>query len=108
MEHGHVTITVTCFMYKVNNVCPCYISDIFNPNNGGYNLRNSDDFSIPRINTTTYGKHSIGYIGPVIWSKLSRHNKNSESIDSFKRQVRKMDIQNLLSEEYKNCHLCNA
>ena len=34
-------------MYKVkNNVCPTYISDIFNLNNGGYNLRNSDDFSI--------------------------------------------------------------
>ena len=93
MEHGHVTIIVTCFMYKVNNVFPCYISDIFNPNNGGYNLRNSDDFTI---------------YYPVIWSKLSRHNKNSESIDSFKRQVRKMDIQNLLSEEYKNRHLCNA
>ena len=56
----------------------------------------------------TYEKHSIRYIGPVTWSKLSRHIKNSELIDSFKRQVRKVDIQNLLSEECKNCHLCNA
>ena len=28
---------------------------------------------MPRINTTTYGKHGIRYIGPVIWSNLSIH-----------------------------------
>ena len=28
---------------------------------------------MPRINTTTYGKHGIRYIGPVIWSNLSMH-----------------------------------
>ena len=32
---------------------------IFNLSNRSYNLRNSDNFLIPRINTTTYGKHSI-------------------------------------------------
>ena len=72
---------IAIIMYRVkNNVCPSYISDICNVINGGYNLRNSYDFSIHRINTTTYGKHSIRYIGPVIWSKLSRQIKNSEPI----------------------------
>ena len=28
---------------------------------------------IPRINTTTCGKHGIINIGPVIWSKFSIH-----------------------------------
>ena len=28
---------------------------------------------MPRINTNTYGKHSIRYIGPAIWSNLSIH-----------------------------------
>ena len=38
-------------MYKVNyNLCPSYISDIFNLSNRSYNLRNSDNFMIPRIN----------------------------------------------------------
>ena len=52
-------------MYKVKyNLCPSCISDIFNISNRSYNLRNSGNF------TTTYGKHSIRYNGPVIWSKL--------------------------------------
>ena len=39
-------------MYKVRyNLCPSYISDIFNLSNGSYNLRNSDNFMIPRIST---------------------------------------------------------
>ena len=36
-----------------------------------YGLRNSGDFLIPRYNTTTYWRHSLRYVGPVIWSKLS-------------------------------------
>ena len=38
------------------------ISDIFDLSNRIYNLRNSDNFPIPRISTTTYGKDSIRYI----------------------------------------------
>ena len=54
-------------MNKVKyNLCPSYISDIFNISDRSYNLRNSGNFTIPKINTTTYGKHSIRYNGPVI------------------------------------------
>ena len=53
-------------MYKVKyNLCPSYIADIFNLSNRSFNLRNSGNFMIPRINTTTYGEHCISYIGPV-------------------------------------------
>ena len=64
---------------------------------------------IPRISTTHhYGKHSIRYIGPVIWSKLSKHIKSSVMLASFKNQVRKVDIESLLRTDKvcKNCHLC--
>ena len=45
------------------------------------NLREAD-FSIPRYETVTYGKHSIRYLGPRPWTKLpmqeyqGRHNPN--------------------------------
>ena len=46
---------IAIIMYKVkNNLCPSYIRDISQNNNCKYNLRNSDVFTIPRINTTTY------------------------------------------------------
>jgi len=99
---------IAIIMYQVkNNLCPKYISDLFNSNNTGYNLRNSEDFVIPRTNTTTYGKHSIRYMGPVIWSKLPKAIKESKSINMFKRQIRKVDIQELLNEKCLNCPLCN-
>ena len=64
---------VITVMYKVkNNQCPKYISDLFNMNTSGYALRNVD-FSIPRFNTVKFGRHSIRYPGPVLWSKLSRY-----------------------------------
>ena len=51
-----------------------------------YGLRNSGDFFIPRYNTTTYRRHSLRYVGPVIWSKLSKKVKNAESIYGFKKE----------------------
>ena len=49
---------------------------------------------IPRINTTTCGKHSIRYIGPVICSKLCIHIKSFLALASFKNKVRKVDAEN--------------
>ena len=60
-----------------------------------YSLTDSDNFLIPRINTSIYGKHSIRYIGPVIWCKLSVLIKSSATLASFKNQVRKVVIENL-------------
>ena len=64
---------IAIIMYQVkNNLSLKYIANLLNSNNTGFNLRNSDDLNIPRVNTTTYGKHSIRFIGPVIWSKLPK------------------------------------
>ena len=56
------------------------------------------------------GKHSIRYIGPVIWFKLSGiHIKSSVTLASLKNQMRKVDIENLLrTDSCKKCHLCNS
>ena len=62
---------VAHLMYKVkHHLCPKYISDLFSLNSSGYALRNAD-FIVPRFNTVNFGKHSIRYLGPVLWSKLS-------------------------------------
>ena len=65
-------------MFKVKNgLTPKYISDLFQVNNENrrYNLRNSD-FRLPRYNTVTYGKHSIGFLGPSLWAKLTNKEGN--------------------------------
>ena len=86
-------------MYKAKyNMCPPHVKDIFKLDNLSYGLRNSGDFFIPRHNTTTYGRHSLRYVGPVIWSKLSKDVKNAESIYSFKKKIRKVDLEQVITE----------
>ena len=68
---------IAIIMYKARyNICPPYIKDLFILDKSRYGLRNSGDFFIPRYKTTTYGKDSLRYMGPVIWSKLSKDIKN--------------------------------
>ena len=90
-------------MYKAKyNICPPHIKDIFKLDKPCYGIRNSGDFFIPRYNTTTYGRH----VGPVIWSKLSKDVKNAESIYSFKKKIRKVDLEKVIAEGCKNCFIC--
>ena len=88
---GDYRIVVT-LMYKVkNHQCPKYISDLSNMNTSGYALRNVD-FSIPRFNTVNFGRHSIRYLGPVLWSKLSPEVRQSETLHSFKNRIRRIHL----------------
>ena len=63
---------------------PSYISDLFSYDMSRYNLGNIDDFSLPRCNTVTYGRHSLRYMGPYIWSKLHKSIKMADSLTAFK------------------------
>lgn len=98
------------FMYKVKtNLVPSYISDLFSCDMSRYNLRNTDDFSLPRCNTVTYGRHSLRYMGPYIWSKLHKSIKMADSLTAFKNQVRALDLSNVMSKNNcKNCKLCKT
>ena len=62
-------------MFKVkHSPVPVNISDLFNIKNTQYKLRNSD-FEPPRFETVRFGRNSLKYMGPLIWSKLPRHLK---------------------------------
>ena len=97
-------------MYKIkNNVWPAYIADLFKLNNSsGYHLRNSD-FIIPRFNSVTYGKHSLCYLGPVIWAKLDSYIKLlSDTLSIFKKTIGHVNICSLIGQDSgcNNCFLC--
>ena len=48
-----------------------------------YFLRQSD-FSIPSYNTVTYGKHSLRYLRPRLWGKLSPDGRSTKTLNAFK------------------------
>ena len=59
-----------------------------------YNLRS--DFPVPRYNTVKYGKHSIRYLGPHIWGKISQELRSKTSLQAFRRGVRALNVLGLL------------
>ena len=84
-------------MFKVkHSLVPLNISDLFNLKNTQYNLRNSD-FELPRFETIKFGRNSIRYMRPLTWSKLPRRLRMIETLNSFKRNIRKVDISTLVN-----------
>jgi len=82
-------------MFKVkHSLVPVNISDLLKYKNTQYNLRSSD-FELPRFETIKFGMNSIKYMGPLIWSKLPRHLRMIETLNSFKKNIRKVDISTL-------------
>ena len=61
-----------------------------------YNLRTSD-FVIPRYNTETC---QIGANG--MWRKLPRNVRTQGDLNSFKKQIKKMDLE-FFAREMSNC-----
>ena len=60
-----------------------------------YHLRNHD-FVVPRFRTGAYGKHSLIYLGPAIWSKLDISIRLSESLGTFKKRIKLVNFTSLL------------
>ena len=93
-------------MYKVrNDLAPDYVGELFNFKNKVYSLRNAD-FDVPRYSTVRYGKHSIRYLGPYLWSRLSSSDRQQPSLDNFRRNIRKKDLASLVEGTCSNCTLC--
>ena len=66
------------------------------------------DFEIPRFNTKGYGKHTIGYQGPCIWSKLSKELRTSPTLAIFKTRIRKLDLSDLIDNNSSCCKSCKS
>ena len=72
---------------------PTYLSDTFVTNSLKYNLRTENN--IPNFNTVRYGKHSIRYFGPYLWSKLPKESRNITSLKTLTSRIRKTNIAEL-------------
>lgn len=92
---NHRLQDIATIMYKVKfKLAPSYIQDLFSANHTVYNLR-VKEFTFPRFNTINYGRHSLKYLGPVLWAKLPYRIRTLNSLVDFKRAVRGMDLKML-------------
>ena len=94
---------IAILMYKVKNgLAPPHIADLFVGTNSQHHVRNHH-FVIPRFRTVAYGKHSLTYLGPVIWSKLDIYIWSSESLDIFEKRIKLVNFTSLLDSTCKDC-----
>ena len=89
-----------------DNMCPAYSSTLFEQPAIKYKLHNHD-FTIPRFNTVSFGKHSLRYMGPKVWSSVPSNVKRASTLSSFKYNIRKVDLSMPLDDNNcSNCSLC--
>ena len=58
--------------------------------------------------TKGYGKHSVRYLGPVLWSKIDRKFRELKTVDQeFKTEIRRVDLaKHILPNKCIDCSLC--
>ena len=72
------------------------------------NLRNTD-FILPCYNTVTNGKHSIRYLGPSIWTKLTEQERTIKSLSAFRTMICKKGYMSaVLVGRGRDCKLCST
>ena len=77
-------------IYKfLNDLSPPIMSDIFEKHEDHYSLRNPRSLASKRKMTTIYGIDTIAFRGPQIWHSLPPDIKNSESLNSFKSNIKR-------------------
>ena len=58
--------------------------------------------------TVTHGKHSIGYLGPPFWGKLTKKERTITSVTKFKVMIQKNDLLAGVDRCKTNCYICTA
>ena len=64
--------------------------------------------SFTRFNTVSFGKHSLRYLGPILWSKLDKNDKTCKSLSEFRNRMRDKDLTSVIDDGCKGCPLCNS
>ena len=53
-----------------------------------YNLRNTNIFRRPRVNSVYYGTESLSFLGPKVWDILPEYLKEIGNLETFKTLVK--------------------
>ena len=87
-------------MYKVkHNLSPSPIQDIFNKGTSR-NLRNNNEWVIPKARTVNNEIETIRYRGPFTWNLVPNEIRKSKSLSIFKKKIRDWKPQGC------TCRLC--
>ena len=68
---------------------PEIVSVIFTQTTKHYNFRQNRDFRIHSVKSVYHGSESISYLGPKIWEIVPANIKETNSLNSFKIEIRR-------------------
>ena len=88
-------------MFKIKSqTAPSFINELFSHREHAYNMRDNDQFTLPKFNTVTFGRKSFRYYGSKLWTNIPVEIKQKPSLSTFKSAITKWvesiaDLQNL-------------
>ena len=97
-----INFKILLITYKaLNGQAPTYITDLLSYYRPARPLRSSTQNLLrnPRYNLKNYGGWSFAVAATCLWNALPLAVKNSNSVDIFKRQLKK----HLFLSSYSNC-----
>ena len=57
----------------------------------------------------TYGKHSGRFLGPLLWSKLTRSDRSCTTLGApFMKMIRRKKLGDVMDGCSSNCYLCSS
>ena len=65
------------------------MNEIFVKRNNNYSLRGNNVLTKQKVNSVRYGTEKVSFLTPKLWDILPRYIKDSESLDIFKRKIKK-------------------
>ena len=90
--NGRVHYMLTLVYKSLNGLAPEYITNMFSLKTHSINVRASGTNSlfIPRVNTTTYGVHSLSYYHSKLWNSLPNTTRTQPTVVAFKSTIRNL------------------
>ena len=89
IQHKNIqSLAIEMFQIK-HGKSPEIVSDIFAQTTQHYNFRQNQDFRARSVKSVYHGSESISYLGPKIWEIVPAKIKETNSLNSFKIEIRK-------------------
>ena len=89
IHHKNIqSLAIEMFQIK-RGQSPETVSDIFTQTTQNYKFNQNRDFRIRSVKSVYHGSESISYLGPKIWEIVPAKIKETNSLNSFKIEIRK-------------------
>ena len=92
-------------LYKfIQRLSPPVMNEIFVERNNNHSLRGNNVLTRRKVTSVRYGTETVSFLAPKIWDILPKNIKDSESLDIFKRKIKKLIHWNALADFVKHMY----